>query len=124
MVEQKYKPANKAFTLLEVLVAIAILSIGITAVLKAFSFSARVAGYSADIQDAVFLAKGTLQELEFKEMNGLISLEPTENSGEDGRFQWKYTIETGANLYLVKYNITWMRSGREENLAVETYLRK
>ena len=61
--ELNYKPQDKAFSLLELIVAVAILSVGITVVLQAISSSAAATGLSNDIINAVFLAKDKIQEL-------------------------------------------------------------
>jgi len=117
---------NRSFSLLELIIGIAILSIGIITVLQALSFSLRAAGLSCDIIKAVFLARDKMQDLEFKEKQKLISKEPPQAQGEQDKFSWQYVLTPEADLTLYKLglNITWQRPNREENLSLNTYLIK
>ena len=72
--------SNRAFSLIELFVAVAILAVGITTILQAMGHSARVTGLSGDIVSALLLAEDKIQELEFKEKNKLLIL--TEESGK------------------------------------------
>jgi len=116
---------NKAVSLLELLITIAILAIGITVILQAISFSARVTGLANDMQRAVYLATDKLQELEFKESQGLIIKEPPQVEGVEGKFNWKYGLALDTNLNLFKLNlaIDWKRMSRKEEISINTYLR-
>lgn len=116
---------NKAFSLLELIVAIAVLSVGIVVVLQALSHSAQAAGLSCDIINAVFLTQDEMQELEFKEKQNLINREPRQIKEKEGRFEWNYILnpDPGLNLYRVDFNVTWQRSNRAERLNLNTYLR-
>lgn len=117
---------NSAFSLLELIIAIAILSAGIVGVMQAFSYSARVSGLSCDITDANFLAKDIIQELEFKEKLKLINDSIPDISGRVGKFQWQYefkeTSEPG--LYNLRLLISWERLNRKEDLSLRTYLKQ
>jgi len=121
----KSNPKNNAFSLLELIITVAILSIGIVVVLEAFSYSARMTGLSCDIINAVFLAEDKMQELEFKkEKQNLTSIEPA-GGIENNKFRWSYTLNLDPDLNLSKlnFNITWARANREESLSLNTYLR-
>lgn len=121
----KYNLSKNAFSLLELVITIAILSIGITAVLQTLSLSVRSTGLSCDIINAVFLAEDKMQELEFKENQNLINREPAEVRDKKDRFEWKYTLnlDTDLRLYKLSFDITWRRANREEKLNLNTYLR-
>lgn len=114
------------FSLLELVIAIAVLSVGIVAVLEAFSFSARVVGLSGDIINASFLAEDKMQELDSKETKGLINKEPTEVKDVTGKFSWGYTLnlDRDLNLYRADLEINWQRAKRKEKLTLNTYLRQ
>lgn len=120
-----YNLKNNAFSLLELIIAVAILSIGIIIVLEALSYSTRMAGLSCDIIDAVLLAEDKMQELEFKEEQNLTNKESGEIIGKKEGFDWKYTLnlEPDLNLYKLSFNIKWLRANREEGLDLNTYLR-
>lgn len=122
----RLKANNKAFSLLELIVAIAILSIGIAAVIQAITYSVRAAALSCDMSDAAFLAQDKMQELEFKEAQGLIDSQPKEEQGLQGKFNWQYTIslDTSINLYKTVFSVDWRSQNRQEGLQLETYLRK
>jgi len=84
-----------------------------------------MAGLSCDIIDAVFLAEDKMQELEFKEKQGLINKEPGEIRAKLEGFDWKYTLnlDPDLNLYKLNFDIKWLRANREESLDLNTYLR-
>lgn len=119
----RYSLKNKAFSLLELIIAVAILSIGIIVVLQAFSFSAHATGLSGDIIRAVFLAEDKIQELEFQARQKNIKEESVEDV--NGRFNWGYSInlDKELNLYKLDLRIDWQRQRRKQSLEVDTYLR-
>lgn len=125
MVRLRLKPKIKAFSLLEVIITVAILSTGIVVILQALCFCARVTGLSCDITNAVFLAEDKLQELEFKESNNKLA-EGQQESDKKDKFAWNYTIgsEPDSKLYKLDLDITWQRLNRQERLSLNTYLRK
>jgi len=117
---------NKAFSLLELIITVAILSTGIVVVLQTFSYSARMAGLSGDIINAVFLAEDKLQELGYKEKRRLIEKEPPRVNDKKDKFAWEYnlTLEENLDLYRLDFDINWQRVNRQEELRLNTYLRK
>jgi len=123
----RYVTSNKAFSLLEVILAVAILSVGIVSILQAFSFSARVTGLSLDMIRAVFLSEDKLQEIEFKEISGKLDQVPQQFNEDEGRFNIQYSISQLAattDLYQLDFGINWNRSGRQESITISTLLRK
>lgn len=116
----------RAFSLLELLIAVAILSTGIIAVMQAFSYSARITGLSCDIVNAVFLGQDLLQELEFKERKGLLQQGPAEAGGKKEKFEWGYSLnlDQDLNLYRLDLDIKWRRINRQEEINSVTYLKK
>lgn len=124
MAELNCKLNNKAFSLLELIISVAILSIGIVVILQAFAFSARLGGLSCDIISAVFLAEDKIQELEFKEKQNLIREETARD--KNGKFAWQYEInlDPDLNLYRLNLDIHWQKLNRKEGLKLNTYLRR
>lgn len=122
---------NKGFSLLELIIAIAILAIGIVVILEAMSFSVRAAGVSCDITNAAFLAEDKIQELEFKERQNLISLLPDNLAGQEGnKFKWHYLLAPQEALssdklvlYKLDFNLTWQGQLKERVLNLNTYLK-
>lgn len=116
---------NNAVSLLELIITVAILSLGITVVLQAFAFSSRATGISNDTINAAFLVQDKVQELEFKERQGLISEVPPEIKETKDKFTWQYSLilDPGLNLYKLNLDIRWQKLNREERLSLNTYLR-
>lgn len=116
---------SKGFLLIELIVSVAVLSVGILMVLQALAFSARITGLFSDSITAVFLSEDKLQDLEFKERRGLIANEPKEGNYTKGKFDWEYKLDLDPDLELYKLNfvINWQRKNRKEQLQLNTYLR-
>lgn len=114
---------NKGFLLLELIIAVSILSVGIIVVLQALSNSSHTTGLSCDYINAVFLAEDKIQELELKEKQELIKEESVKDTKD--KFQWGYTINLvpELNLYKLNFEIAWQRLNRNETINVNTYLR-
>jgi len=123
-VASKYSPRIRGFSLLELIMALAILSAGIVVVLQALSFCAQATGLSCDIVAAVFLAEDKIQELEFQEAQE--ALRETFEKGDSGRFSWARSVilDQDLNLYKTDIKISWQRQGRIQALEASTYLRK
>ena len=121
--ESSYSLKNKAFSLLELVIAVAILSIGIVVILQAFSFSARITGLSCDIINAVFLGEDKIQELEFKERQNLIKEEMMKDKKD--KFEWEYSLilDPTINLYRLNLDISWQRLNAKQDLNLNTYLK-
>ncbi|MDH4028626.1 MAG: prepilin-type N-terminal cleavage/methylation domain-containing protein [Nitrospirota bacterium] len=94
------------FTLIEVIVALAILSISFVLVMELFSVGLRSARTSCDYTRAIVLAKGKMEE-----MPGV----PVNDSGdlEDG-FRWETEVQdykidegSGRRLLKVKVKVLW-----------------
>ena len=117
---------NKAFSLLELIITVAILSTGIVVVLETFSYSGRMTGLSGDIINAVFLAEDKLQELGYKEKRRLIEKEPPQVKDKKDKFEWEYNIslDQDLDLYRLDFDISWQRANRQEDLQLNTYLKK
>lgn len=114
---------NKAFSLVELIVAVIILSVGMVAVLQAFSMCARLSGSSGDVTRALFLAQDKLEELERSE--GLLSGLPNNAEGSQDKFSWSYylLLDEPLNLYKAGLEIGWVRRNSQEKLEYLTYLR-
>ncbi len=116
---------NKAFSLIELLIAAAILSTGLITIFKAFSFSAKSVGISADLTNAVFLAEEKIQELEFTRKINSTSLGQLDNNGKVGKFDWNYTASflPDLNLYALNFDVFWRKANEARDVRIDTYLR-
>lgn len=120
----KYLRRNKGFSLLELIISVAILSIGIISIIQAISYSTRVTGLSCDMITASFLAKDIVQELEFKERQGALSSQPLAYGEKKGKFTISYSLSPhqDLNLYVLDFDIAWKRLTRQEEVKLNTYL--
>jgi len=119
------------FTLIEVVVAMAILSIGITVIIELFSGSLRLVRTSGEYTKAVNYARVKMEE---------ITIKPTMNEGIeegefDGAYRWQVNvkrvdilparIETDfkppVELFQVKVNVLWKSGTKERSTVLETY---
>ncbi len=109
--------------MLELVVAVAILSIGIVTILQAFSFCATAAGLSGDITNAVLLSRDKIEELEFKESQRLLSAQAPETKGTQGKFSWiqALTLEPESGLYKSDLSIHWERARKKESLETTAF---
>jgi len=117
---------NKGFSLLEVIIGVAILSTGIVIVLQALAFCARVTGVSCNTVRAVFLAEDKWQEAGYKVKKGIIT-EASPASGQEDNFKWSYELskfEEYPDLYKFDLNVNWTSGNREEKLELNSWLSK
>lgn len=113
------------FTLLEVMIALAILSLAAVAFLKSQGGSIRLIDEARQISMATLLAKEKMAELESKGF-----AEPGKNSGE-GReefkgFKWEQIISATEvlNVQKVQVKIFWKEGENERSLELISYLAK
>lgn len=116
---------------MELLVATAVLSVGIVVTLQAISFCGQVAGFTADMTSALFFAEDKMQEWEFKEKKSVLADLPLENLPSEaeetaGKFKWNYSFrpKDESILYDLIFKASWTRAGKQEEITFNTYLRK
>lgn len=111
---------NKGFSLLEVVITVAILSVGIILIMQAFSYSACLTGLSYDMIRAVFLSQDKMQEMEFKERLGL-AIEGLSDTKD--KFEYGFTLGSGPvdSLGQLDFKIKWQRRNRNEEINLNTY---
>ncbi len=114
--------ASTGFTLLEVMIALAILSLGAVAFLRAQGSSVHLVDESVQISLATLLAKEKMAELE---SNGFP--EPGKTSGDGGEdfpsYHWERVVSPTdiVNLRKAVVRILWMEGIRERSLELTTY---
>ena len=124
---QSFRHRNNGFTLVEVLIAVAILAAGITVVMQSVSFSARTAATAMDTTRAVFLAEDTLQKIAFYEKMRHLSQLPNTFNDKIGKFSFRYTMSPSTALVgvsVLDYSIEWRTKTRLDNFEVLTYLKQ
>ncbi len=125
------KRLDRGFTLLEVIVALAILSIGVTAILELFSGGLRLGRVSQEYTRAMNFASLKMEEIATQN-----TVEEGEDEGEfDDTFRWKVGVEKvdilpgdkgtefkpPAELYHIRVSILWKSGAKEKSASLETY---
>jgi general secretion pathway protein I len=134
MMNQKYMANTKlvkGFTLIEIVVALAILSIGLTVIIELFSGGLRLARTSEDYTKAIGYGRMKMEEI--------ISQQNIEEGSDEGdfdkTFHWQVDIKKvdllpadknpdlklPIDLFQVKINILWKSGSRERSTSLETY---
>ena len=132
--KMKKSKSSKGFTLLEVMIALAILAVGLVTVMQLFSSSLRNAKVSNDYTNAIFAARQKMEEMlvlteditemeesgEFENLPGYSWLmtselyEPEETEA-DTRFALKPegddVEEPLTDTYIISFSVTWNPSG-------------
>ncbi len=110
--------------LLEALLAVLILAVGLTIVVRSLGNSLGTLRLSGDYTRAMLLLEEKMWELEANS-----SINPGSSSGtfseEDGKFRWQITASPTNRLGLceTKVTVTWNQKGRPRDVSVVTYLR-
>lgn len=116
---------KKAISLIELIIATAILSTGIIVVVQAVSFSARMSILASDTASAVILTQEKMQEWELKEEKGWLATAPIDGAGEKDKFTWQYNLSFNKEygLYNFDFSTNWKSTNKDSSLIVGTYLR-
>jgi len=122
---------NSGFTLMEVVVAIAILGIGLTVIIELFSGGLRLGKVSEEYTRAVHYASLKLEEVAAQK-----TIEEGEEEGEfDTTFRWQVAVQKKdillldrgtefkppADFYHVRIRVFWMSGTKERSASLETY---
>lgn len=122
----------RGLTLIEVMVAIAIMGIGLVMVMQLFSGGLRAGGLSRDYTEAVIHARDRLEDL-FIEREAGASIDPSGSaSGNAGRYRWHAEVTphgesavspgsaegTGPKLLQIKVKVSWPEAGRERTVEL------
>lgn len=114
---------RRAFTLIEVVLALMIFSVAITGIIQAIAVQVRTQQLAEDITRATILADNLMDEIRFNQ-----PLEEDEQSGIyaglDLGFSWSYRREETGQDGLDKYTvtITWQDGRAERSHVLEALL--
>lgn len=129
------KPRQQGFTLLEVMIAVAIMAIGIVGALELFSGSLSLAGAAARQSEAVVLARSLVDEELWRDV-----LEAGERTDSRGAFEWtvvtqpipRELVSSRENpeefrpapgelgLWLVQAEVRWQAPTGQKSVRLET----
>ncbi len=111
------------FTLVEVIITVAITAVSLVLVLQVFSIGLRSSISSCNYSTAIIHAREKMEEL---------SAEPVQGSGSfDDDFEWEAQVEpfswldkdleeTDYTLMKLKVNVTWSESNKKKSFALVT----
>jgi prepilin-type N-terminal cleavage/methylation domain-containing protein len=122
---------QRGFTLIEVVVAMAILGVGLIVIIELFSGGLRLGRASEEYSRAVSFARMKMEEVSLQEY-----LEEGEEAGDfDKDYRWQVAVKKMdilpleknpdfqplIELYQIKVNILWKSGSKEKSAGVETY---
>ena len=126
--QQRCSPGAAGFTLVEILVALAIVGLTLAALFEVFSNGLRGTGSAERHTVATLLAKSKLAEI-----GVIVPLEEGEESGEyDSGFSWRYVISPhqaaapeahegrANNALLVTVEVAWDAGRAEKRVSLTT----
>lgn len=123
--------SKKGFTLLEVIIALAILGIALTVIMELFSGGLRLGRVSHEYTKAMNFAS-----LKLEEMTARKTIEAGEEEGEfDKTFRWRTGVEKvdilpydkgtefkpPVDLYHIRVNVLWTSGSKERSAGIESY---
>lgn len=121
----------KGFTLIEVLVAVAILGIGLTLIIELFSGALRLARTSEEYTKAVNYARTKMEEIAVKPLLE----EGNEEGSFDDTFRWQMEVKKvellpvenkpdfkpPAQFFQVQIDVLWKSGSKERSTHIESY---
>ncbi len=113
------------FTLVEILVTLAILAAVLPALLNAFASAARNQALSDNSTTALYLLKFQMAQIE---MEGFPDVgEASGEFGENSRYRWDSVIEDIEseeieNVRRVQVTVTWIHKSRERSMSMTTFI--
>lgn len=113
---------HKAFSLLEVMLTAAIMSVVVIFVFRSFASSLHSVRFGQNMMLATFLVQEKLSLIERRALADFSGLDTMENI----QFKWSYDlVETDINgLYRVDFSVSWKEKTRQEDYAMNmmTYM--
>ena len=114
------KKIKEGFTLLEVLIALIVLSVGVVAIARAFSagiFAA--AATSEDVEVALCIAQASMEEIKDTTYDDLADSGPTEDANFPN-FDVTVDVDEGDNPMQVDITVAWDTKGGASSVTLTT----
>lgn len=113
--------SNRAFTLIEVLITVGILSSAVIFIFRSFLTALNSVKFSQNVTRACYLAEGKIWEMRQYYVGGSLP-----QPGSIDNFKWDYKISdtTEADLKELKLDVSWKENKREGGYSLQfvTYL--
>ena len=117
---------NGGFTLIEIIVTLAILSLGLPVLLQSFSNAANTQKNAEDKTTSLYLLKTRMAEIDIQ---GYPDIGQEEGDfGENSPYRWRTEVhdvvsdEFQDGLRAVTVTVTWQGRGKEESISMNTYI--
>ena len=116
---------KSGFTLIEIVVTLAILSLALPTLLRSFTEAAKGQALAENRTTALYLLKFRMAAIEAE---GYPDIGEEEGEfGEDSRFRWHSDVqdvesEEIEGLRLITVTVTWQERGEERSISTSTYL--
>jgi len=115
---------KRAFTLVEVLIAIFILGLGIVTLTNLFPLGLQSLSYARKLNEVYFVAEKKLEELKLQ-----ASITPGETSGQEKDLNWKISVQPlqfpeGIEVTYVELEINFTFQGRMQRQRIITYFNR
>ena len=124
---------DKGFTLIEVVVALAILGVGLTVIIELFSGGLRLGGVSMEYTKAVNYARMKMEETMAKPA---VEAGTQEGESDDKIFRWQIGVKKvdllsidksidykpPVELFQVKIDVFWKSGAKEKSMSVESLM--
>ncbi len=131
MICRRHGLKDKGFTLIDVVVAVAILGIALTVIIELFAGGLRLARVSKEYTKAVNYANSKMEEITSKQI-----LEEGSTEGEfDETFRWRVTmnklnllpvekpweVKPPIQFFKIRVDVLWKPGSQERSASVETF---
>jgi len=124
---------NKGFSLLELIIAIAVLAVGLVGVLQIFPIGLRASQTAGMMTKASFLAQNKIEDVKLAGFDAITELPPKiPLSGRDGDFEWAIKIdeiapegvEASEDMRKITVTLTWPERNTTRSKDFITYVTK
>jgi general secretion pathway protein I len=125
--------SKRGFSLLELIIAIAVLAVGLVGVLQIFPIGLRASQRAGMMTKASFLAQNKIEDVKLAGFDAITELPPKiPLSGRDGDFEWAIKIdnislagvESNNNMKKVIVTVTWPERNATRSKEFITYITK
>lgn len=116
---------EKGFTLIEILVSLAIIAVALPALMRTFTHASRQQKLSLSQTTALYLLKFQMAQVE---LEGFPEVGEEEGEFSEGsRYTWTYTVEEVTDLEIeglrkVTVTVYWQEEGKEKSMSMTTYM--
>ncbi len=122
---------DKGFSLLELIIAVAVLAIGLVGILQIFPVGLRASQRAGMMTKAAFLAQNKIEEVKISGFDAIAELPPKiPLSGSEGDFEWEIAIdevdleglESDDDMRQITVTVRWPERNRVRSKDFVTYV--